>query len=81
VNLGDRDIDLYPLDFAVLAALARHPGRVLSKRRILELVWGHDTVNENLVEVHIGSLRRRFGTEGAKLIQTIRGVGYVLRHR
>jgi two-component system, OmpR family, response regulator len=81
VSLGDRDIDLNPLDFAVLAALARHPGRVLSKRQILELVWGHDTANENLVEVHIGTLRRRLGADGAELIQTIRGVGYVLRDR
>jgi two-component system, OmpR family, response regulator len=81
VLVGDRNIDLGPTDFAVLATLAHHPGQVLSKRRILELVWGYDAVGENLVEVHISIPRRRLGADGADLIQTIRGVGYVLRDR
>ena len=79
VLVGDRNNDLGPTDFALLTALARHPGQVLSKRRILELVWGYDAVDETLVEVHISILRRRLGADGADLIQTIRGVGYVLR--
>jgi two-component system OmpR family response regulator len=81
VVVDDRDIDLGPTDFALLATLARHPGQVLSKRLLLELVWGHDAVDENLVEVHISILRRRLGASGAHLIQTLRGVGYVLRDR
>jgi DNA-binding response OmpR family regulator len=47
----------------------------LSNRVLLELVWGHDPVDENLVEVHISILRRRLGAEGADLIQTVRRVG------
>jgi DNA-binding response OmpR family regulator len=79
VVVGDRDIDLGPTDFTLLATLARHPGQVMSKRLLLELVWGYDAVDENLVEVHISILRRRLGAEGANLIQTVWGLGYVLR--
>lgn len=74
-----RPVDLGPTDFALLAALTRHAGHVLTKARLLELVWGYDAVDENLVEVHVSILRRRLGTDAAHLIQTVRGVGYVLR--
>jgi DNA-binding response OmpR family regulator len=63
----------------LLAVLARHAGQVLSKARLLELVWGYDTVDENLVEAHICMLRRQLGPPAAVLIQTVRGVGYVVR--
>jgi two-component system OmpR family response regulator len=79
VVVGDRDIDLGSTDFALLATLARHPGRVMTKRLLLELVWDHDAVDENLVEVHISQLRRQLGAGAADLIHTVRGVGYVLR--
>ncbi|MGH9210184.1 MAG: response regulator transcription factor [Acidimicrobiales bacterium] len=72
VRLGARD-------FSLLAALARNAGRVLSKARLLDLVWGYDVVDENLVEVHISTMRRALGPEAARLIHTVRGVGYVLR--
>lgn len=72
-------VDLGPTDFAVLAALARHAGRVLSKAHLLELVWGYEALDENRVEVHISLLRRRLGPKAAELIHTVRGVGYVLR--
>ena len=63
----------------LLAVLARHAGQVLSKARLLELVWGYDSIDENLVEVHVSILRRELGQPAAALIQTVRGVGYVLR--
>ena len=75
---GD-EIHLGPIDFSLLAVLARHAGQVLSKTRLLELVWGYDVVAENLVEVHVSTLRRRLGPEAARLVQTVRGVGYMLR--
>jgi two-component system, OmpR family, response regulator len=78
-TFGQVAIDLGPTDFALLAVLARHAGQVLSKARLLELVWGYDTIDENLVEVHVSILRRRLGQPAAALIQTVRGVGYVLR--
>ncbi len=80
VVVGERPVQLGPTDFAVLAELARHAGHVLSKRHLLELVWGYDAVEENRVEVHVCILRRRLGPEGAGLIRTVRGLGYVLRH-
>jgi two-component system, OmpR family, response regulator len=78
-TFGQEAIDLGPTDFALLAVLARHAGQVLSKARLLELVWGYDTIDENLVEVHVSILRRQLGQPAAKLIQTVRGVGYVMR--
>jgi two-component system, OmpR family, response regulator len=78
VTVDGRVVDLGPTDFALLAVLARHAGQVLSKSRLLELVWGYEAVDENLVEVHVSILRRRLG-RGAGLIHTVRGVGYVLR--
>jgi two-component system, OmpR family, response regulator len=77
----DDPIELGATDFTLLAVLARHAGHVLSKTRLLELVWGYDAVDENLVEVHASILRRRLGPEAAALIRTVRGVGYVLRDR
>ena len=79
VAVDGRSVELGATDFAVLATLAQHAGHVLSKRHLLELVWGYEAVEENRVEVHISILRRRLGPEGAQLIQTVRGVGYVLR--
>jgi two-component system OmpR family response regulator len=78
VMVGESIIDLGPTDFALLAVLARHAGQVLSKSRLLELVWGYEAVDENVVEVHVSILRRRLGKD-ADLIHTVRGVGYVLR--
>jgi len=78
VTVGDTIVDLGPTDFALLAVLARHAGQVLSKSSLLELVWGYEAVDENLVEVHVSILRRRLGKE-ADLIHTVRRVGYVLR--
>ena len=71
VALGARPV-------ALLAALARNAGQVVSKARLLDLVWGSEAVDENLVEVHISHLRRRLGPGAAGLIRTVRGVGYML---
>jgi two-component system, OmpR family, response regulator len=78
VMVGETIVDLGPTDFALLAVLARHAGQVLSKSRLLELVWGYEAVDENVVEVHVSILRRRLGRD-TDLIHTVRGVGYVLR--
>jgi DNA-binding response OmpR family regulator len=71
-------VELGPRDLALLAALARHAGHVVSKARLLDLVWGREAEDENLVEVHVSSLRRRLGPGAAGLIRTVRGVGYLL---
>ncbi|HET6950651.1 MAG TPA: response regulator transcription factor [Acidimicrobiales bacterium] len=72
-------IELGPTDFVLVAVLARHGGQVLSKARLLELVWGYEPYDENLVVVRISLLRRSLGREASRLIHTVRGVGYVLR--
>ena len=59
----------------------RHPRQVLPRERILETVWGYDfDGDDNVLEVYIGYLRKKTEAAGEpRLIQTIRGVGYVLR--
>jgi DNA-binding response OmpR family regulator len=79
VSYAGREVGLSPLDFSLLAVLARHAGQVLSKARLLEIVWGYDVVDESLVEVHVSTMRRRLGPDAARLVHTVRGVGYVLR--
>jgi two-component system OmpR family response regulator len=79
VFFAGEEIHLSPTDFSLLAVLARHAGQVLSKARLLEWVWGYEVVAENLVEVHVSTLRRALGPEAASLIHTERQVGYVLR--
>lgn len=66
-------------EFNLLAMLASHAGTVLSKRTLLDAVWGYDAYDENLVEVHMSALRRRLPPRARSLIHTVRGVGYVLR--
>jgi DNA-binding response OmpR family regulator len=72
-------VTLSALEFNVLAALADSPGRVFSRRQLLERVWGYDFFgDERVVDVHIRSLRARLGDDAAnpRLIATVRGVGY-----
>ncbi|MDQ4142441.1 MAG: response regulator transcription factor [Actinomycetota bacterium] len=72
-------IDLTRTEYDLLAVMAKHPSQVLSKVQLLTQVWGFDAYDVNLVEVHMSSLRRKLETRGPRLLQTVRGVGYVLR--
>jgi two-component system, OmpR family, response regulator len=72
-------VELTRTEFDLLAALGRNVGTVVSKSRLLALVWGFETYDENLVEVHISALRRKLEEAGPRLVHTVRGVGYVLR--
>jgi DNA-binding response OmpR family regulator len=72
-------IQLTRTEFDVLAALSERPGMAFSRRQLIEAVWGAGWVgDENLVDVHIGHLRRKLGddAERARFIRTLRGVGY-----
>jgi DNA-binding response OmpR family regulator len=72
-------VGLSALEFDVLTALADAPGRVFSRRQLLEGVWGYDFYgDERVVDVHIRGLRARLGDDAARprLIATVRGVGY-----
>lgn len=81
VSLGAVPLDLSRREFDLLAAFAHHPGMVLSRGQLLEQVWGYDFVGDaNVVDVFVGYLRRKFETAGGdRMIDTVRGVGYVLR--
>jgi two-component system, OmpR family, response regulator NblR len=76
-----RAIDLTMKEFELLKYMMEHPRDVLSREQILENVWGFDYVGEsNVIEVYIRYLRLKIEEVGGKrLIQTVRGIGYVLR--
>jgi DNA-binding response OmpR family regulator len=81
VEKRDRTIDLTMKEFELLKYLMSNPRKVLTREEIIENVWGYDYRGEsNVIEVYIRYLRLKIETEGQKrLIQTVRGVGYVLR--
>jgi two-component system response regulator MprA len=78
---GGRQFDLTPTEFDLLHYLMRHPRQVLRREQILEEVWGYDFGgDDNVLEVYVGYLRKKTEQDGEpRLIQTVRGVGYVLR--
>ena len=74
---GERPIDLTSLEFKLLIALLQNAGRVLSRDRILALVWGPDAVvTDRVIDTHISNLRRKLEPHGSKHIAGIRGAGY-----
>ena len=79
VERGGEPVELTPTEFELLAVLGRHRGRVLSKVELLSLVWGYDSYDPNVVEVHVSALRAKLEAHGSRLIHTVRGAGYVLR--
>lgn len=66
-------------EFDLLVALARHPGQILSKHQLLANVWGYEDYEDNVVEVRVSGLRRKLEEHGARLIYTVRGLGYQIR--
>jgi two-component system response regulator MprA len=81
VRRGDLSLSLTVTEFNLLHMLLRHPRQVLERRQILNHVWGYDFGgDDNVLEIYIGYLRRKLEADGGpRLIQTVRGVGYVLR--
>jgi heavy metal response regulator len=78
---GGSEILLTPKEFAMLEYFMRNKGRVLSRTQIIENVWGYTfDPNTNVVDVHIKALREKIDShQASKLIQTVRGTGYVLK--
>jgi two-component system response regulator MprA len=81
VRRGGRRIALTAQEFELLHLFMRHPRQVLSRDRILETAWGYDSeAVSNVVDVYVGYLRQKLEAAGEpRLLQTVRGVGYVLR--
>jgi DNA-binding response OmpR family regulator len=79
VRVDDDPVELTSLEFQLLASLAEAPGRVFTRRQLIERVWGWDFYgDERLVDVHIGNLRRAIGdaADEPRFVGTVRGVGY-----
>jgi DNA-binding response OmpR family regulator len=81
VYRNNQSIELTAKEFDLLELLLRHPRQVLTRDRILELVWGYDFMGEsNIIEVYIRALRIKLEANNPKrLLHRVRGVGYVLR--
>jgi two-component system response regulator MprA len=81
VTRGDRAIELTRTEFTLLEMFLRRPRRVLDRSFILEEVWGYDfPTTANSLEVYVGYLRLMTEAVGeARLIHTVRGIGYVLK--
>jgi two-component system, OmpR family, response regulator len=80
VYRGQRPVELTPTEFRLLRYLLLNPGRVLSKAQILDHVWQYDFNGDgNVVETFVSYLRRKIDAGSDPLIQTVRGVGYILR--
>ena len=78
VTAGGREIDLWTTEFRLLHFFMTHPGRIFSRTKLLDEIWGHDAfVEERTVDVHIRRLRQGLAPSGHDaLIETVRGLGY-----
>ncbi len=81
VMRANHEIELTAREFDLLAMFLRHPNQVLTRSSLMQRVWGEDFYGEsNVLEVVIGNVRRSLEVdELPRIIQTVRGIGYVLR--
>ncbi|PWG01389.1 phosphate regulon transcriptional regulator PhoB [Sphingosinicella humi] len=80
VRRGGESIALGPTEFRLLRHFLEHPGRVFSRERLLDSVWGHDSdIEPRTVDVHIRRLRKAVNAGGrSDIIRTVRSAGYAL---
>lgn len=77
---GDTEVQLSPTEFRLLRFLLLNKGRVMSKSQIIDYVWEYDfDGNYGIVETYVSYLRKKLNDPGGDLVQTVRGVGYVIR--
>src|SRR5699024_10507838 len=76
-------IELTPREYDLLLHLLKHPNQVLTREQLLDAVWGFDYFGDtNVVDVYIRYVRKKIDRSGkTPLIQTVRGVGYVLKEK
>jgi len=80
VSRAGKVIDLTATEFELLRYLMRNPRRVLTRAQILDRVWSYDFGGRaSVVEIYISYLRKKIDALGPPMIQTVRGVGYMLR--
>ncbi|MDT0532966.1 response regulator transcription factor [Micromonospora sp. DSM 115977] len=80
VRLAGQPVQVTRTEFRLLCELAEHAGRVLSRHQLLQRVWGYDTGDERLVDVHVGRLRQKIEDDpgNPRHLVTLRGLGYKL---
>ncbi|MDX1383340.1 MAG: response regulator transcription factor [Thermoanaerobaculia bacterium] len=81
LRIGGRPVALTPLEFKLLAALARRRGRTLSRDELLDQVWGEDTfITDRVIDNHVANLRKKIepDPEQPTRVVSVRGVGYRL---
>jgi len=80
-RVGERPLQLSPLEFRLLTAFVRNPNRVLSQDDLLDLAWGDRTLARDRVKIYVGYLRSKLRAAGgsAAAIETVRGFGYRYR--
>ena len=82
VRRGERIVELTATEYSLLHLFMTHPRHVLDRQTILNRVWGYDFMGEtNIIEVYVRYLREKIEDEPSapRFIQTVRGVGYVLK--
>jgi len=81
VTVSGKEVVLTYKEFELLTYLMKNQGIVLSRDKILEVIWNYDYEGESrTVDVHIGSLRQKLGSSG-NMIETVRGVGYKMGNK
>ena len=79
LTVGERSVELTPLEFKLLAAFVEHPNQLLEHSQLLELVWGGERgTSRDQVKLYVGYLRKKLADAGAQpgAIETVRGFGY-----
>jgi DNA-binding response OmpR family regulator len=82
VSKNDEEVVLTPLEFEILATLARQPGVVMGRDDLMDRVWGYrDYAGGRVVDSHVARIRRKLGDDAAEpsYIRTVHGVGYAFR--
>ncbi len=79
VSVDGGEVQLTPLEFEILLALAREPGVVLTREQLMDRVWGYrDYAGGRVVDSHVARIRRKLGEDGIepRFVRTVHGVGY-----
>ena len=77
VRVSDAPLAVTATELKLLATLATHPGRVLSRGQLIAAVYGDDHhISERTIDTHVRNLRAKLAARGADVIETIHGVGY-----
>ncbi|SCF08218.1 DNA-binding response regulator, OmpR family, contains REC and winged-helix (wHTH) domain [Micromonospora viridifaciens] len=81
VRLAGRPVGVTRTEFRLLCELAQHAGKVLSRQQLLQRVWGYDSGDERLVDVHVGRVRQKIEEDpgNPRRLVTLRGLGYKLQ--